>query len=103
MQKEPPIITKQRSQKSQDGFFAGACQPSFFKPFIQSKLTVNQPNDIYEREADDVASTVMRMSDHESRPQLFFKPAISTIQRKCDCEEDEKLKRKENEQVAEGP
>ena len=67
----------------------------FFKPFIQPKLTINQPNDIYEQEADVMADHVMRMSiDNNS----FFQPAITSIQRKCaHCEEEEKkAQRKEN-------
>ena len=31
------------------------------QPQIQAKFTVNQPNDVYEKEADRVAETVMRM------------------------------------------
>jgi len=63
----------------------------FFKPVIQPKLTINQPNDVYEQEADAVADKVMRMTDHETVQAKFFKPAISSVQRKCEhCEEEEK-------------
>jgi hypothetical protein len=61
-------------------------------PFFQPKLSVNDPNDIYEKEADAVAEEVMRMpaGDH------FFKPASPVIARVCDdCEREEELKRKE--------
>ncbi|MEO8962988.1 MAG: DUF4157 domain-containing protein [Ginsengibacter sp.] len=72
----------------------------FFKPFVQPKLTINQPNDIYEREADAVAEKVMRMPANETKP-AFFKPIslpITPIQRKCAaCEDEEKLQRKEDE------
>ncbi|WP_257671000.1 eCIS core domain-containing protein, partial [Parapedobacter tibetensis] len=53
--------------------------------FFQSKLTVNQPNDPYEQEADMMADRVMRMAD-------------VGIQRKCThCEEEEKqIHRKES-------
>jgi len=67
-------------------------------PFFQPKLTINQPNDIYEQEADAMADKVMRMPSNKNA-NTFFKPAaISSIQRKCDhCEEEEKqLHRKEN-------
>jgi hypothetical protein len=69
----------------------------FFKPVIQPKLTINEPNDIYEQEADAVADKVMRMTDHETVQAKFFKPAISSLQRKCAaCEEEEKkMQRKE--------
>jgi Domain of unknown function (DUF4157) len=62
--------------------------------FIQPKLTINQPNDIYEQEADAMADKVMRME----QPGVQLKPlAISTVQRKCEhCEKEEKkVQRKE--------
>ena len=50
---------------------------------IQTKLTVNQPGDQYEQEADRVADHVMRMT------------APPDIQRKCSsCEEEDNLQRK---------
>lgn len=50
---------------------------------LQTKLTVNQPGDQYEQEADRVADQVMRMT------------APPAIQRQCaSCEEQEKLQRK---------
>jgi hypothetical protein len=72
--------------------------------FFQPKLTINQPNDIYEQEADAMANKVMRMTGNESSKQPFFKPAVSSIQRKCaHCEEEgKKMQRKEknNEESA---
>jgi hypothetical protein len=70
----------------------------FFKPFIQTKLTVNEPGDHYEREADATADRVMRMTDTSINPTGFFKPASGTIQRKCQaCEEEDKhVHRKES-------
>ncbi|MGB8191537.1 MAG: DUF4157 domain-containing protein, partial [Chitinophagaceae bacterium] len=67
---------------------------SFFAPVVQPKLTVNQPNDAYEQEADSMADSIMR----EPAPQSFFTPASDGIQRvkhsiqcKCDhCQEEEK-------------
>ncbi|MEO8862523.1 MAG: DUF4157 domain-containing protein [Ginsengibacter sp.] len=65
-------------------------------PFFQPKLTVNEPGDEYEQEADRVADHIMRMPIDD---QPFFKPmspTISRLQRKCkDCEDEEKLQRKE--------
>ena len=50
------------------------------KNIIQPKLTIGQPNDKYEQEADAVADQVMRMPASEIPP----------VQRKCDkCEEEE--------------
>lgn len=71
---------------------------AFFNPFIQPKLTINKPGDAYEQEADAVADKVMRMKDNEGVNQAFFKPAISSVSRKCAaCEaEDNELQRKEN-------
>ncbi|SFQ46278.1 eCIS core domain-containing protein [Parafilimonas terrae] len=66
--------------------------------FFQRKLSINQPNDVYEQEADAVADKVMRMPDPSINNNSFFKPAITSIQRKCaHCEEEEKkMQRKEN-------
>src|SRR5690606_17771889 len=54
--------------------------------FFQPKLTVNQPNDRYEQEADAMADRVMRT-----------KAPSNVVQRKCQhCEEEEKrIHRKE--------
>ncbi len=57
---------------------------------VQTKLTVNKPNDRYEREADAMADHVMGLSRHA--PSMT--PAAS-IQRKCaTCEEEEEIQRK---------
>ncbi|HEV2830337.1 MAG TPA: DUF4157 domain-containing protein [Hanamia sp.] len=57
-------------------------------PFIQPKLTINNPNDLYEQEADAMADKVMRME----QPGIQLKPLpITSVQRKCaHCEEEEK-------------
>ena len=56
--------------------------------FFQPKLTINQPNDIYEQEADAMADKIMRMPVKENN---FFQPSTNFIQRKCAaCEEEEK-------------
>ena len=60
--------------------------------FIQAKLKVNQPGDIYEQEADHVADQLMRMSDQPTPAtvQPGGLPQISRLQRKCaQCEEEE--------------
>jgi peptidoglycan hydrolase-like protein with peptidoglycan-binding domain len=70
--------------------------------FFQPKLAINQPNDLDsyrdEKEADAVADHVMYKPDHSLRYNSFFKPSISSVQRKCaHCEEEEKkMQRKEN-------
>jgi hypothetical protein len=59
--------------------------------FFQPKLTVNQPNDIYEQEADAMAEKVMQQDNQPQNQNTFFKPTISGVQRKCAaCEEEEK-------------
>ncbi|MEZ2336714.1 DUF4157 domain-containing protein [Mucilaginibacter sp. RCC_168] len=66
--------------------------------FFQPKLTVNQPNDIYEQEADTMAELVMSKND-QSDNTLFFKPAPrQVIQPKCSaCEAKEEPHMEEEE------
>jgi hypothetical protein len=55
--------------------------------FIQPKLTVNEPNDKFEKEADAVANDVVNRNGGTNRLQT---KQISGIQRKCkECEEEE--------------
>ena len=63
--------------------------------FFQPKLSVNQPKDACEQEADHVAEQVMSVNTATNKPS-FFSPV--SIQRKCaKCEEEEKkMQRKEN-------
>jgi len=70
-------------------------------PTVQHKLTVNQPGDAYEQEADAMADKVMRMKDDIGQENVF-NHSIPSIQRKCQhCEEEEKkLQRKETEPEA---
>src|SRR5262245_50422552 len=53
---------------------------------VQPKLTVGQPDDEYEREADRVADQVMRMA--EPRPNGAAQRVAPVVQRVCkECEE----------------
>lgn len=62
-------------------------QPLFFQP----KLTINQPNDEYEQEADATADKIMRMPNTVTSEHLFFKPVNTSLARKCaHCEEEER-------------
>lgn len=68
-------------------------------PLIQAKLTVSQPGDAYEQEADRVAEQVMRMpvpmesmdsrALHDSRESQAGSPTtsdrVAQVQRKCAC------------------
>ncbi len=59
---------------------------------IQTKLTVSEPGDPYEVEADRVAAAVLRMPDPAapSQPLAFGKASPAHVQRLCsNCEEDE--------------
>ena len=63
-------------------------------PFFQPKLSINNPNDAYEQEADMMADRVM----HMEQPAVQLKPlSVTAIQRKCaHCEDEEKkIQRKE--------
>jgi hypothetical protein len=79
--------------------------------FIQAMLTVSQPGDQYEQEADRVAEQVMRMPDQATpavvRPE--GPPQISRLQRKCEQCEEEQIQRQpmdeemEEEQIQRQP
>jgi hypothetical protein len=68
-------------------------QSLFRSGAIQAKLTIGQPGDVYEREADEVAERVMRST------------AVPSIQRKCagcangvpcsECEHQDRVQAKE--------
>jgi hypothetical protein len=85
-------IFRQSISKQPGAMRSAGCNQAFFQP----KLTVNQPNDVYEQEADAMADKVMRMETSQTVGS-FFKPATA-IQRKCAaCEEDDKkIHRKES-------
>lgn len=61
----------------------GQTQPGGGGSFFQPKLSINEPGDVYEQEADAVAERVMRTED--SNGSLFFKPALPALQRKEDA------------------
>lgn len=89
-------IVKQRGKATGSASSKDADTP-FFKPIVQPKLTINQPNDVYEQEADAVADKVMKMTGNDTVQTKFFNPSISFIQRVCaHCEEEKKeMQRKE--------
>lgn len=98
--------------------FGNDTQKPFFNPPVQAKLTVNQPGDQYEQEADQVADKVVqRLAEHKSAAPSAEKAngqeaaqsniqrvAITPIQRsviqaKCaDCEKEEQLQKKDDEE-----
>jgi hypothetical protein len=94
---ETMLISGNRQNERKSAVNHSNSQTSFFKPVIQPKLSVNEPGDHYEQEADAMADRVMRMSTPTMSEPPFFKPVQTAIQRKCEhCEEEEKLHRKES-------
>lgn len=92
--KAPQNVSGDRTQhRSSQPFFGGPAQneaPSFFKPLIQAKLTVNTPGDQYEQEADHMADQLLAV---ENTP--------ATVQRKCaDCTREDEVMRREEEDGA---
>lgn len=93
-------------------------RPGTTPPPIQTKLTIGQPGDKYEQEADRVASQVVNQINapapqqsaqsqniqREALPseedELMMKPEISTIQREEVPEEEEELQMKPMVQLA---
>ncbi len=79
------------------------------QPAIKTKLTIGQPNDKYEKEADAVADKVVQrlampdvLTKKETGVQTKPLAAIITpiVQRKCaDCEQEEKLQKKHEEDL----
>lgn len=59
-------------------------------PVIQTKLSINQPNDIYEQEADAMADKIVHSKEQATNAAVLNNKNIS-LQRKCkECEEEEK-------------
>ena len=107
-------------QKSSQPFFKKAGGESlmpksepFFSPRLQTKLSIGQPNDQYEQEADNMADKVVQRLatpdiSKKTEPIVQAKTIsnfslISTtrsqniVQNKCaECEKEEKLQKKEN-------
>lgn len=73
------------------GHSFGQVSAQDFSVPIQPKLTIGQPNDPYEQEADRVADEVMQMPDPKAMEQgLVMRSSKSLVQRNCaGCEEKE--------------
>lgn len=73
---EQPFFSKNQVQK----------KPFFAPEKVQTKLTIGQPGDKYEQEADSVADHVVnKMSQPQQSP---------SVQMKCPCEEGDEIQRK---------
>lgn len=78
--------------KGGEGIFFSKTQevesPFFDPPIIQPKLTIGQPNDKFEKEADSMAEEVVQ--------KLHTPNSSALVQSKCeDCAEEEKLQKME--------
>ena len=89
------------SKEGQDSFFSNSKESSvsfFSTTGIQPKLTIGQPNDKYEVEADAMADKVVQKlsTDHDG-VQSFAYQGNTALQTKCDsCEkEEEEVQKKE--------
>ncbi len=83
---------------------ASETAPFFTKPAtVQAKLTVGQPNDKYEQEADTVADKVVqKLSEPGTVQATSISPATPAVQAKCaECEKEDKLQKKEEENTVE--
>ena len=70
---------------------------------LQPKLTISQPHDSAEQEADRVADQVMRMENPESIGQLALRSIQRSVQRKCAaCESEESPDRSVNQVLQSG-
>ncbi|MBL8165367.1 MAG: DUF4157 domain-containing protein, partial [Anaerolineae bacterium] len=84
-----PGVQRKKAESSALPAWAGALP-------LQTKLTVNQPGDVYEQEADAVADQVMRAplmvqrQVEDDDEQQMPTPAAGTIQRQPDDEEEDK-------------
>src|SRR6266700_5646146 len=64
--------------------FGGISLLPLGRPALQTKLTINEPGDAYEQEADRVANQVMR--NHQDGGSLSVTPdSTRTLRRACAC------------------
>lgn len=81
--------------KATDAFFTragqGAVQAKEETPFFQAKLTVGQPGDQYEQEADEMANRVTTQTQSGAGAAPVQRKKISHIQRLSSSKEEEKL------------
>jgi Domain of unknown function (DUF4157)/Bacterial toxin 4 len=92
-----PVNKNQSESKNTTGskkqpFFNSKGNSGFFAPAIQTKLTVNDPGDAYEQEADAVADKVVQLS-RSDKSSISATPPL--IQQKCNNCGKEELQKKE--------
>lgn len=87
----------------EETFFGSSEKSSFFNSPVQAKLSVSNPDDPQEKEADAVAETVMRMSDpattsiSANSEKKSDKKEEEEVQPKIDASAISKISRKEGE------
>ncbi|HYG38766.1 MAG TPA: DUF4157 domain-containing protein [Cytophagales bacterium] len=101
--KSTPFFSNERGK---DFFKTNVRDQSFFSkgksatPFLQPKLTISQPNDPFEKEADAMADKVVQRMEVNPTLHTGLETANSvapSIQAKCASCEEEKLQKKEEE------
>ena len=96
-------LTSTVSPRETEGTVPHVARPSASNQAVQrvfqAKLSVSQPGDPFEREADRVADAVMRMPEPGAAPAISSR-ADSGPQRKCascdECAHEEEVQRKED-------
>ncbi|MEX6688156.1 DUF4157 domain-containing protein [Danxiaibacter flavus] len=70
-------------------------------PVIQAKLSINQPNDIYEQEADAIADKVVHAAEQSTNGKSATVNSKNiSLQRKCkECEDEEKKAQRKSASV----
>jgi hypothetical protein len=96
--------SQQQSKAAHPSFVHTKAENTFFtttpsaSSFIQPKLQISKPDDPMEKEADATADKVMRMSAPAVQP-ASAQPPDDDLHRKCaDCEKENKLQRKEEDE-----
>lgn len=79
------VAAERRLASLQSAFGNQRMQRLLARGVLQAKLTVNQPGDVFEREADRVANAVMSMSSLSSKQQPIASNSGPAVQRACAC------------------
>ena len=86
-------------KESENVFFAKSYKPFFNSSTIKEKLTVKQPGDSCEKEADSMADKVVQQKatpffNQTNQSNFLFNPLSNSIHRKCtSCEQEDKLQK----------
>lgn len=67
---------KKNDQKPHGFFAEQSVNDPFFKPAIQPKLSNNRPDDIFERQANEIADIIAS----PAKSNFFFKPSVTPVQ-----------------------